>query len=79
VVIKAKENAWVSLSADGKKMWEGILQADQQRAVRAEKQIVLTTGNAGGLDVSYNGKALGALGNESEVRTLTFTATGLVQ
>jgi cytoskeleton protein RodZ len=78
VVIRAKENSWVSLTADGKK-WEGILQADQQRVVRAEKQIVLTTGNAGGLDVSYNGKALGAIGNESEVRTLTFTAAGLVQ
>jgi cytoskeleton protein RodZ len=79
VVIKAKENAWVSLTADGKKTWEGILQADQQRVVRAEKQIVLTTGNAGGLDVSYNGKALGAIGNGGEVRTLTFTPAGLVQ
>jgi cytoskeleton protein RodZ len=79
VVIQAKEKTWVSLTADGKKIWKGTLQAGQQRVVRAEKQIVLATGNAGGLDVSYNGRALGAIGNESEVRTLTFTPAGLVQ
>jgi cytoskeleton protein RodZ len=79
VVVKAKEPTWVSLTADGKKTWEGTLKADTQKSVRAGKRIVIYTGNAGGLELSYNGRPLGAIGSESEVRTLTFTAKGLVQ
>jgi cytoskeleton protein RodZ len=79
IVVRAKEDAWISLVADGKTSWEGILKANKQRLVRAGKQVVLTTGNAGGIVVSHNGKVLRALGSESEVRTLTFTRAGLVQ
>jgi len=79
VVVRAKEDAWVSLRADGLTTWEGMLKADRQRLVRAGKQVVLTTGNAGALIVSHNGRVLRGLGNENEVRTLTFTRAGLVQ
>jgi cytoskeleton protein RodZ len=79
VVIKAREDAWVSLSADGQRAWEGILKAQKQRAVRAGKRIELTTGNLGGLVINHNGKSLGVLGNQGEVRTLIFTPAGLVQ
>jgi hypothetical protein len=78
-VVRAKEDAWISLVADGKTSWEGILKADRQRLVRAGRQVVLTTGNAGGIVVSHNGKVMRGLGSESEVRTLTFTRAGLVQ
>jgi cytoskeleton protein RodZ len=79
VVVKAKEPAWVSLTADGKETWKGVMQADSQRLVRAAKSVVVTTGNAGGIEVSHNGRTLGALGSESQVRTLTFKPGGLVQ
>lgn len=79
VLIKAKEDAWVSVVADGKSVMQRVLIADRKKLVKAGKQIVLRTGNAGGIDVSFNGKSLGAIGNENEPRTLTFTATGLVQ
>jgi cytoskeleton protein RodZ len=79
VVVRAKEDSWVSLTADGKTVVSRILAAGEQRLVRAGSEVVLYTGNAGGLEVSFNGKSLGSLGNESEVRTLTFTPSGLVQ
>lgn len=77
IIIKAKEDAWISVVADGRRVAHGTLRADKQRFVRAGKQIIVTTGNAGGLEVSYNGKPLGVIGNESEARTLTFTPAGL--
>jgi hypothetical protein len=55
------------------------LHAGNQEVVKAGKLVVLKTGNAGGIDVSYNGKPLGVLGNENEIRTMTFTPAGLVQ
>jgi cytoskeletal protein RodZ len=79
VVVKAKEDSWVSIVADGKSVMQRVLIADRQKLVKAGKQIVLRTGNAGGIDILFNGKPLGALGNENEPRTLTFNATGLVQ
>jgi cytoskeleton protein RodZ len=79
VLIKAKEDAWVSIVADGKSVMQKVLIADRKKLVKAGKQIVLRTGNAGGIDVSFNGKSLGAIGNENEPRTLTFNTTGLVQ
>ena len=79
VMITAKEDAWVSVMADNKTVLSRVLNAGERQTFRAGKKIVFTTGNAGGVDVSFNGKALGAIGNESEKRVLTFTPGGLVQ
>lgn len=79
LLIRAKEDSWVSIVADGRSVMQRVLIADRQKLVKAGKQIVLRTGNAGGIDVIFNGKSVGALGNENEPRTLTFNATGLVQ
>ena len=79
MVVTAKEDAWVSLSADGKTVVSRNFRTGEQQSVRAGSRVVLVTGNAGGVDVSFNGKTLGAVGNESQVRKLTFTSAGLVQ
>lgn len=79
VVIKARESSWVSIAADGHWLWEGTLNPNNQRSVTADKELILKTGNAAGLDVSYNGKALGNLGKDKQVRTLTFNTAGWQQ
>jgi cytoskeleton protein RodZ len=79
VSIKAKEDSWVSVVADGKSVMERVLPADKHKKIKAGKLLTLRTGNAGGLEVSFNGHSLGALGNENEPRTLTFNGAGLVQ
>lgn len=72
LAISARADSWVSITADGKIVMEGILDANQQRSVTFANELVLKTGNAGGLDVTYNGKPLGGLGSDNEVRTLRF-------
>jgi cytoskeleton protein RodZ len=79
VQIVAKEDSWVSIVADGKSVMERVLAADKHKNIKAGKSLILRTGNAGGIEVSFNGRPLGALGNENEARTLTFNASGLVQ
>jgi cytoskeleton protein RodZ len=79
VQIVAKEDSWVSIVADGKSVMERVLTADKQKKVKAGRSLILRTGNGGGIEVSFNGRPLGALGNENEPRTLTFNASGLVQ
>lgn len=79
VQVKAKEDSWVSIVADGKSVMQRVLVADKHKKIKAGKTLILRTGNAGGIEVSFNGRSLGALGNENEPRTLTFNASGLVQ
>ena len=79
VLIKAKEDSWISVVADGKMVVQGVLTQNRHKLVRAEKEITLRTGNAGGVEISHNGKPLGPIGNESETRTLMFTPAGLTQ
>ena len=79
VQVTAKEDAWVSIVADGKSVMERVLTAEKRKKIKAGKTLVLRTGNAGGIEVTFNGVSLGSLGNENEPRTLTFNANGLVQ
>jgi cytoskeleton protein RodZ len=79
VFVKAREDSWVSIIADGKSVMQRVLNADKHKKIKAGKSLILRTGNAGGIEVTFNGRSLGTLGNENEPRTLTFNATGLVQ
>lgn len=79
ILIKAKEDSWISVIADGKTVAQGVLSQNRHKVIRAAKEITLRTGNAGGIEISHNGKPLGPVGNESETRTLMFTPAGLTQ
>lgn len=77
VVILARDDSWLSISADGKTVFEDTLVAENQRAVRAQKELVIRAGNTGALDFVFNGKKLPSQGDYGEVKTLTFGITGL--
>ena len=79
VSVKATEDSWISIVADGKQKMEGILIAEKQQSVKAGKELVLVTGNAGGIEVSYNGKLVAPLGKKQQKRTVTFTPQGIQQ
>jgi len=77
VLIKARQDSWLSISVDGEVSTRGILTASEQKAVRATNEIVIRAGNVGALDIEFNGKKLPVQGDFSEVKTLTFDAHGL--
>ncbi len=79
VSVKANEDSWISIVADGKTKLQTTLSAEQQKSITAGKELVLVTGNAGGIEVSYNGKPIAPLGKTPKKRTLTFTPQGLKQ
>ena len=77
VAIRAKEDAWLSITADGQVVMEGTLPSAETREVRATKSVVLKLGNAAGVEVSHNNTLLPPLGNANEVKTVVFTPEGL--
>ncbi|MGH9591492.1 MAG: helix-turn-helix domain-containing protein [Bryobacteraceae bacterium] len=71
--IAASEASWLSVSADGKPVFRGILQANESKELGALDRAKLVVGNAGGLSVEWNGKPIGALGRRGQVRVVNFT------
>ena len=77
LLIRAEKSTWISLIADGKPVAQETLIAPAHTSVRATHEIVVKTGNAAGVSFLLNGKEIPAQGNEGEVKTFTFDATGL--
>lgn len=71
--ISANALTWLSLTADGKSLFSGTLQPGESKTFAARENARLRTGNAGGIDVKFNGKALGPLGPNAQIRTVLFT------
>jgi transcriptional regulator with XRE-family HTH domain len=76
VVLTARDVVWVRVSADGRKAFVGTLHPNDTRTIAADDQVKVLTGNAGGLDISLNGKTLDPLGTKGQIRTVRLTAEG---
>ncbi len=78
VVIHAREESWISVTADGKPVPSEVLTAGSERNLHGRKEIVVKAGNAGGIDFRFNGKRLDTGGQFGEVKTITFGPGGMV-
>ena len=77
VLVKARQDSWVTITADGKKVVQDTLAAPGEKSVAARNRVVIKTGNVGALDISFNGKKLASQGRVNQVKTLTFDSNGL--
>jgi hypothetical protein len=78
VTVRAKDNAWVSIKSDGKIAVRGIIAPPDVKTIRATDQVVFWTGNAGAVDISFNGQHIALEGGSNTAGTLVFNAHGLV-
>ncbi len=67
LVVKAVEPTWVKVQMDGRGSVQELLPAGATREWSAEERFVLTVGNAGGLQLELNGRALPPLGERGAV------------
>lgn len=63
----ATEKCWVRVTADGIEKFAGMLYPGMTQKYQAKDSITLRLGNAGGVQVIYNGKKLPPLGQQGEV------------
>src|SRR5579862_4089198 len=71
--LSATEKTWLSISSDGKQIFSGILEPSQTKTLTGLDVAKLKVGNAGGLEVRWNGKAIGPIGPRGQVRVVLFT------
>ena len=83
LVVRAKHRAWIRVRGDGKLITQEFMDPDsedrREQEFHAHERLVLLVGNAGGIDVTFNGKPLGQVGPEGATRSLTFTPDGVQQ
>lgn len=77
VSLRAHDEVWLSTAVDGQPPSESTLEDGQSVVVHASNRAILRVGNAAALDVSFNGQKVPVHAAEGQVRTLTFTPTGL--
>ena len=80
VVLKiyARELTWLSARIDDKETKEVLLKPGEGVMWNGEAKIIITAGNAGGIDLDVNGKTLESLGMRGEViRGAVITSAGV--
>ena len=75
VVLKlsATERTWLSISSDGKEIFAGILQPSESKTLTGLDRATMKVGNAGGIEVLWNGKVISPLGPRGQVLTIRIT------
>jgi cytoskeleton protein RodZ len=67
LVVKAVEPTWIRVQIDDARVVEELLTAGARREWTSDRRFVLTTGNAGGIEVVLNGRPLPSLGARGAV------------
>lgn len=73
ITLAATEDTWVSVSADGHSVFAGVIKGQQSRSIAGKENTRVRLGNAGGVQIEWNGRPLGSLGKKGEVRDVLFT------
>jgi cytoskeleton protein RodZ len=71
--LSATDEVWLSVTANGKEVFSGVLKPSQTKTLTGLEAAQMKVGNAGGLDVRWNGKAIGPIGPRGQVRTVVLT------
>src|SRR5580658_9383139 len=71
--LSATETTWLSITSEGKNIFSGVLEPSQTKTLRASDVAKMKVGNAGGIDVRWNGKLIGPIGGRGQVREVLFT------
>ncbi len=78
VSIFAAERVFIRVSVDGKVVFEGRLAPRENKIFQADNQVVVLTGNAAAIRITYNGRDLGLMGNVGEVVNRVYLISGVV-
>lgn len=77
VVLTAGETTWVSVRSDGKLVYTGTLHPNQSKGIEAKENMRVILGNAGGVNITLNGKAVPPVGPRGQVRVVQLSPGGV--
>jgi cytoskeletal protein RodZ len=75
VVLTVNAPTWITASTDGKRAIYRVLQPGSREQLTAAKEISVLTGNAGGVELTINGRSAGPMGMSGQVRSVRINPT----
>jgi cytoskeleton protein RodZ len=79
IVIRATSDSWVQIrSTDQTPLFTRVLKAGESYLVPDRPGVSMRTGNAGGLEISVDGKPMASIGPNGAVRTLPLEPQALL-
>jgi cytoskeletal protein RodZ len=74
-LVASRGTTWLyATNENGEVLFSGQVRQGASKTFSAAKQVNLRVGNAGGVDISVNGKDVGSIGADREVANLTYNA-----
>jgi len=67
--VHATQDSWIQVTVDGKAVQDGTLDAATEKTFSG-KEVVFKTGNAGGVELTYNGKTQAPFGKDNQVKQI---------
>lgn len=78
LVIRARQNCWLSLKVDGKLVFQRVLEKGRFENWQAKDKMELSLGNAGAVELEVNGQLFSNLGRRGQpVKNILITKEGL--
>lgn len=78
LTILARGNCWITLKADGRVVFHGVLRKGKSETWQAKKKIEFSLSNAGVVDLILNGEKISSLGKKGQARkNILVTKDGL--
>jgi cytoskeletal protein RodZ len=74
IALTVKDESWVLIEVDGKTEFQGILSGGTQQTWKANKELVIVAGNAGGVLITVNNGEARRLGEPGMVEEVVFTS-----
>lgn len=77
--IRAKQDCWVRVQADGKTVFQSILRRGRYDSWKAGEKIQFSVGNAGAVEIEVNNKIIPSLGRRGQaLKNILITKEGLI-
>ncbi|HHW60373.1 MAG TPA: helix-turn-helix domain-containing protein [Syntrophomonadaceae bacterium] len=71
------QECWLEVIVDGKQEYSGLMARGEKKSFKAEKSIFIKAGNAGGINITMNGKKLPPLGEVGQVEEKEYTVENI--
>jgi cytoskeletal protein RodZ len=71
--VSAKDEVWLSISSEGKRLFSGLLEPSESKVIGGKDPFRLRVGDAGAIEITWNGKFIGPIGERGQVRDVLFT------
>lgn len=74
--IRVTEPVWVYAVSDGKEVLQKLLAKDETKQIEFADKVLVRVGNAGGVEITVDGKSIGPLGPSGKIRAIEITSAG---